>query len=506
MKRISLIAAFVAITVLIALAQEGNLPRNWEGPCGHLPKGKPKRIKGGEAFPPLPLPATPLRRTERKRDPAPPILIGKVTWGETRFARAEDGTRVKYDDWNLDPNDVHRLLRYAQEKLGVRYRAKPVDLEEFSFDAEEIPILYVTGILPFQIPSSLRKDLRDYLENGGTLWADACRGSVPFAGAIRNEVQALLPGGTLRPLPPDHPVFSCYTPLRNVEYSRWTTDRPERAPYLEGVNIGCRTAIFISPYGLSCAWDSGHVVEGARCVSEQDGIHLGLNMITYCMAYYDLGKYLGRHRTVPAEKAEEGAFTFAQVRFDGEWDPDPSAFVNLLKEVRTHTSVKLSLFRKEVSLKEPNLLDFPFIYMTGHGDFALSEEERNGLRRFLQNEGFLLADACCGDLEFDGAFRREIKRVLPGMLFKEISGDHPIFSSHYTLQAVSYSPKVQATFQNLTRPFLEGIEIEGSLRVVYSRFDLGCGWEREEHPYTMGVGSDDALKMGTNVILYAMTH
>jgi len=42
--------------------------------------------------------------------------------------------------------------------------------------------------------------------------------------------------------------------------------------------------------------------------------------------------------------------------------------------------------------------------------------------------------------------------------------------------------------------------------VIYSRFDFGCGWEGEDHPYAYGVAPGDALKLGINVILYAMTH
>ena len=56
------------------------------------PPAKPKRIKGGEAFPPLPLPVTPLRRTERKREPAPPALIGKVKYATSGRGRASTGS------------------------------------------------------------------------------------------------------------------------------------------------------------------------------------------------------------------------------------------------------------------------------------------------------------------------------------------------------------------------------------------------------------------------------
>ncbi len=46
-------------------------------------KAPRKNINAAEALPPLPLPATPLRRTERKKPPQPDYLVGKVIWGES---------------------------------------------------------------------------------------------------------------------------------------------------------------------------------------------------------------------------------------------------------------------------------------------------------------------------------------------------------------------------------------------------------------------------------------
>ncbi len=59
---------------------------------GIAPQAKPQRRAGGESFPPLPLPVTPLRRTEKKREPAPPALIAKVAYGPLSWS-IRDGKR-----------------------------------------------------------------------------------------------------------------------------------------------------------------------------------------------------------------------------------------------------------------------------------------------------------------------------------------------------------------------------------------------------------------------------
>ena len=97
--------------------------------CGPPPTAKPQHQTGGESFPPLPLPATPLRRSEKKRPPSPPALVGKVALGATRWI-TKDGKRVQYRDWMTDPADVMTLLeldgREAGDQLsGDRGRLRP---------------------------------------------------------------------------------------------------------------------------------------------------------------------------------------------------------------------------------------------------------------------------------------------------------------------------------------------------------------------------------------------
>jgi hypothetical protein len=53
---------------------------------------------------------------------------------------------------------------------------------------------------------------------------------------------------------------------------------------------------------------------------------------------------------------------------------------------------------------------------------------------------------------------------------------------------------------------LEGITIDGRLVVIYSKFDIGNGWEQFPHAYSYGLKDESALQIGTNVIVYAITH
>jgi hypothetical protein len=480
-----------------------------DGPCGLPPEAKPQRIKGAEGAPPLPLPGTPLRRTERKREPAPPTLVGKVMWGERRSQTLPDGRTRSYADWDLDPSDLPHLLKTANQRLGVRYRSVPLDLASFSFDPDEVPVLYMSGKrAPPPLDPALRAKLRGYIEAGGTLWADACAGAPAFGDGLRRELAALFPDRPLARVPPDHPIFRSAQRVEKVGYSlAAAAERADGLPYLEGIEVGCRLAVIFSPYGLSCAWDSFHAAEGAKVMVGEPALQLGVNMVAYALAYFDLGKYLAHRKALePAAGPDAGDFVFAQLRHGGSWDPDPSAFAELVKTTLAETSVRARFGRKVVALTDPDLARTPFIYLTGHGPLALTDEESAALGRYLRQGGFLFADACCGGLEFDRSFRRELARALPGAELRQLPRDHAIYSSFFQIDAVAYTPQVQATLPDLHGPALEAAAIGDEVRVVYSRFDLGCGWEGAEHPWTRGVERKDAVRIGVNVIVYALTH
>jgi len=478
-------------------------------PCGIAPRAKPKRIKGGEGVPPLPLPATPLRRSERKRDPSPPLLVGKIRWGRRDLTwKLPDGTEKKYGDWSHDPNDIHRLLEALAREIKVKYRAVEMDLAGFSFEAAETPVLYATGLKPFTLTSEERGLLRAYLERGGFFLAVAHHGSRAFSESIREEAARLFPDRPFGLLPPDHPIYRAHRKLGSMSYTRAVADRPERAPWLEGLYVGCRSAMVLSPYDLCCTWDSDHLPDEQPGVKGPDAFALGVDILAYAIAFYPVGKAYGGWSRVEVvdPEVDRGDFVFAQVRHSGHYDPHPWAAAGLLQDALARTHLGARLDRKVVPLTSPELGAYPFLYMTGHDDFRLSAEERAGLARFLASGGFLLADSCCGSLGFDVAFRREMAAVLPEAKLEVLPLDHPVFSAWEPAGKVEYTTQVRASFPDLQAPVLEGIQVDGTLRVVYSRFDLGSGWDGQERPFSLAIKPADARRLGTNILLHAMTH
>jgi len=486
-------------SLLYAAGPEG-LPN-----CGPPPKAAPHRRKAGESMAPLPLPVTPLRRTERKRPPAPPSLIGKMNLGTVKW-QTVDGKRVATNDWMTDPADINSLLKWTNTKLGVHYKPTAVHFNKFSFNPAEIPALLISAHNGFTFTDKQRAQLARYVMDGGMLIGDACCGWPKFRDAFRKEMQKMFPGRPMVRLEADDPLFMTYYKIHDLTYQRKDGSRFKAPPNIEGIYFGCRIGVAFSPSDLSCGWD-GHDHPWGDRVFMDDARQVGANYVTYLLANYQLGRFLSTQKVYHEEgKPSRDDLVFAQVMHGGDWDPDPSAVHNLLKFAQTHTTMQVKFKRANVSLDKADIMDHPILYMTGHRSFRFSAREVQRLRRYLEAGGLLIADACCGRLSFNKAFRREIARVLPGTKLERLALDHPIYQSPSKIQRVAYTPLVEKDFPNLQVPRLEGIKREDRLCVIYSEFDLGDGWEQFPHPYSRGYASDDALRIGLNVLVYSMLH
>jgi len=501
-----LAGAIVLGPVAATLAQDGHIPGH-----GVPPRAKPHRRSAAESFPPLPLPATPLRRSERKREPAPPALFAKMAYTDTVFA-LRNGKRVAQREWLNVTDDVANLMKWTNSKLGIRYRHFETDWRGFSFDPAEIPVIYWTGHQPIpELDDTRVAKLRAYLRDGGTIVANACCGNAAFRESFRREIARLFPRRECARLPEDHPIFSAYYKIGEVRYQIGRDKSFSDAPHIEGLNIGCRTAVFFAPIDLSNGWfgqqpPAEQVPDGAWIVGT-DATQLGSNMVTYIIACHQYAR-MRATQTVFFQKGDptRDQFVLAQVVHAGDWDPTPSALPSLLKFTQSNSTLQTQFKREEVSLAAVDVFEHPVLYMTGLRDFKLSPAEVERLRTYLTSGGVLVADAACGRASFDRAFRREIGRVLPKYTLATLPLEHPLYQAVFPVRQVGYTPLVTAETPGLRVPTLEGITHDGALCVIYSQYSLSNGWEQMPFPYNRGYADADALKIGVNIFVYAMTH
>jgi len=195
------------------------------------------------------------------------------------------------------------------------------------------------------------------------------------------------------------------------------------------------------------------------------------------------------------------SFNIARIQYGGggDWYRDPSSLPNLLQYLNKKTPMSAESDEIRIKLTDDEITQYPYLYLTGHGNIRFNEDEIISLRSILQNGGFLHADDNYG---MDKSFRREMKRVFPNKDFVPLPHDHPIFSSFFRMK--SGLPKVHE--HDKSPPEALALFENDHLIVLYTyESDLGDGWEDanvHQDPWPI---REAALKMGVNIIYFALT-
>ena len=496
----ALAKTFVAGAFTLALntfVSAANGPRPPEPPPLAHPKPPPAQVSSSEGMPPLPYPAVFQKRQERKNPPQPPVLLTKIATDDA-------------EDWTRTPNDLKNLLQWMSQEMKVNFSANIKHFGDISTDPQKNPILYRSGYKPFALRPKEIQNLREYLLNGGTLVFNALVGNPDFYNAALQAAHEILPESPLYRVRMDHPVFHSFYEIDKVAFrERLVRDgvAPDSFPWLEGIDLDNRTAIFISRWDFSLGWESNqHESWG---YSDTDARKLGANIISYVTAMRDAGRSVGKSvELVNADKKTAGKFRVGQIIHDGPWKTRVAAFPMLLNQFQTATGTPVSFQLRDVSLTDASVFEMPFLFLTGTIDFAFTEEERANLRRFLNNGGVLLVESGEGRKTFDKAFRQEIAKVLPGRELTALPPGHELFKRPINAEMVKarQALAVKSGNQIELSPELYGIELNGTLSVIYTPNDLSAGWERALAPYALGYESKDATALGVNVLYYAVTH
>jgi len=180
----------------------------------------------------------------------------------------------------------------------------------------------------------------------------------------------------------------------------------------------------------------------------------------------------------------------------GDWYANPTSLKNLAAfcNEQLHTSFDLQEARVEVG--SPDIFNYPFIHMTGHGRWALSDDEAKNLRNYFEAGGFLHIDDNYG---LDPYVRPALKKVFPELELVDLPFDYPIY--HQKFNFANGLPKIHEHDNKPPKGY--GLIYKGRLVVFYSfETDLGDGWEDFEVHRDPPEKHLAALQMGANLVQY----
>ena len=390
-------------------------------------------------------------------------------------------------DWNNYIHDVNNLTRFASGKLGQSLSWQSLETDNSIDHFLEAPILYFNGRQSPKFTEMDKNLLKEYVGNGGFIFAEACCGTETFRVGFEGLMKELYPKQRLEVVPDGHPVFNVPFKIRPV-------------PKLFSVTFGCRDYILYSPKDFAGYWE--------RSLNDRQALELGTNIIAYATGYekvkYKLSPVDKIARTKKTDKLLRGAVTIALVKIEGSGAETSPALDTLLALLSERADVTVADRRALVSLDDPDLFNYPIIYLTSKGSFALRRDELDSLRAFLERGGFLFADPICGNPRFDASFRAMIKELYPDRELELLPLNHPVFSSAYTIKKVSYKKKVLQEYADLDTPVLEGLMLGGRLAVLYSKYNFSNGLEGVNDNRSAGYVRDDAIRIAINIVTCAL--
>ena len=206
--------------------------------------------------------------------------------------------------------------------------------------------------------------------------------------------------------------------------------------------------------------------------------------------------------------------TFPNLKHGGDWDCDRTAMLNLAHEFERRTGSAIPYESRNVEVANANLQQAPFLFMSGHQNFAFSRQERRKLKKYLTNGGYLWINDSTdiGEETYDQAVRREMSRLLPESEWKKIPMDHPIFQGPYDLTG-GYKGYHVPPGDKYRQDYLEGLWIGDRLTVIYTRNDYGDGLEIDARTNPLMQSLTDlspdemqesSVRMGTNIAMYCI--
>ena len=182
----------------------------------------------------------------------------------------------------------------------------------------------------------------------------------------------------------------------------------------------------------------------------------------------------------------------------GDWYANPTALKNLIQFCNTNLNTNIDPMYDEIEVGNLSIFQYPWVHLTGHGNVVFSPKEANNLRNYLISGGFLHISDNYG---LDPFIRKEMKKVFPEIDFVELPLNHEIYETPYAFK--NGLPKIHEHDDN--SPLGLGLIYQGRLVCFYDfECDLGDGWEDEEVHNDSEEIRTKALKMGANILSYAL--
>ena len=423
-------------------------------------------------------------------------------------------------DWNRHRRSIQHLTGHIEQawKRDLAWQTLRIDRANLA-DLLETPVLFISGSEEFSLAPQQRRMLKEYVDQGGFIFAEACNGNGckgdAFDVSFRREMELIF-DKPFQKLTPNHPIWTAESKLD-----------PNALPddfWLYGIDACCKTSVVYSPIPLSCRWELARPYgskpkTSKKIASELENcVKVGLNVVAYATGR-ELKDKLDAVEIIQSDTnrqiLDRGMLTLPKLMHSGGGDETPRALSNLVEIYRRETKSLVDPKTPKLTATSTELEKYPVVYIHGRTKFRFSEEERAGLRIHFENGGMILGDAICGSEEFSKSIKEEFAAVLPDAKWQTIPADHPLLLKDgpggYDLRSVVliYPGAGENDLGKARRDGpaeIEALMWQDRIVMLYSPNDLSCAMESKHSLQCRGYVREDAFRIGVNLILYAQLH
>ena len=434
-------------------------------------------------------------------------------------------------DSNRHGHDIAHLVSHVEKKwrreypAGLSWHVLDTPHAEVN-DLLQAPVLWLSGKNEFDLGNQSGKKLRQFIDEGGFIFAEACcPSSEAFDSQIRKLIETIFPEPEYRLhlLPPEHPAWHAETIVP-----------PELQRPLLGVDYGCRTCLVYAPPtdlepdstpmpSLSCLWElAGPSSKKLSPTIQREvdaALSIGVNILAYAtnreLKNKDELFAIDHQDNVSTSLSERGQLAIGKLRHAGLCDAAPSALTIILRTAAEELGIQVNEAPELIDPTNPRLFSYHLVFMHGRQSFSFTAKQREKLTQFIERGGTILADSVCAARGFTTAFRSELSLLFPEQQLEEIPATDLIFTAkeyggydirEVTLREPSGGDGPLGTVKRRISPKLEGIRIGDRWAVIFSPFDISCALEKQNSMECTGYGRDDAKKIALNVLLYSLNH
>jgi hypothetical protein len=281
--------------------------------------------------------------------------------------------KLRFDGyWANRPRDIANLTHFAASELERPINWQVVSLKSSWSDWMDSPVLYIASHQPLNFTDADCDKLRAYALSGGLIFTHADGDSPAFNKSIAELAKRLFPQYPLTDLPTTHPIFS-------------TLYKIKLEPRLQGISNGARLLLVHSPIDINKPWQLRDWTEHPA------DFQMGLNVFIYAAGKSNLRNKLKTPLVADANVTPILTSSIAQLKYPGNYNPEPAGLPRFAKLFLKDTSVQLNVIDADPLELDPQKI--LLAHLTGLGPVPYNGLQWKALHDYVNKGGILLVDA-----------------------------------------------------------------------------------------------------------------